>query len=86
MTTVFALSPAVLLHPCSPHQAEATAPASMYQVSGPLFDVQAEFDTDLQESRLKAQDALREDEGKWVEQERKLMERRVKHQVQVMPE
>lgn len=58
----------------------------MYQVSGPLFDVQAEFDTDLQESRLKAQDALREDEGKWVEQERKLMERRVKHQVQVMPE
>ena len=29
---------------------------------------------------------MREDEGKWVEQERRLMERRVKHQVQVMPE
>ena len=38
----------------------------------------------LQESRLKAQDAMREDEGKWIEQERKLMERRVKHQVQVI--
>lgn len=83
MTTIFALSPAVLLHPIKLKQ---HAPASMYQVIGPLFDVQAEFDTDLQESRLKAQGALREDEGKWVEQERKLMERRVKHQVQVMPE
>lgn len=40
---------------------------------------------DLQESRLRAQDAVREDEGKWVEQERKLMERRIKHQVQVVP-
>lgn len=39
----------------------------------------------LQESRLNAQDAVREDEGKWIEQERKLMERRVKHQVQVIP-
>ena len=37
----------------------------------------------LQELRSRAQEALREDEGKWVEQERQLMERRVRHQVQV---
>ena len=48
--------------------------------------VQIELDLDMQESRLKAREAMREDEEKWVEQERKLMERRVKHQVQVMPE
>lgn len=37
----------------------------------------------MQDSRLKAQEALREDESKWLDQERQLMERRVKHQVQV---
>ena len=37
----------------------------------------------VQESRGRAQEALRADEGRWLEEERKLMERRVKHQVQV---
>ncbi len=39
----------------------------------------------VQESRTRAQEALRADEGRWLEEERKLMERRVKHQVQVPP-
>ena len=85
MTTVVARSPAVLPRPCQPHQAESAC-ACYCTVNKACPDVQTESELDMQASRLKAQDAMREDEGKRVEQERKLMERRVTHQVQVVPE
>lgn len=63
----------------------ADSPLILPSLKDPYRVVVSRQSFDLQESRLKAQDAVREDEGKWVEQERKLMERRVRHQVQVVP-